>query len=655
MSAITLHDLAEGLLRELHAGFGPEAPNLPERNTALLRSAFRQFGWACQRERFPLPDSMAAGVDVLQTVLERSGSGSVTLAAGVALAGLSEGYHEARDQSRTSQPEPEVPRPWIEALHRVNSSANAKLDLAHRLEWSVRLVADTIGADGCAISLYDESLDVLVLRAAVGLNPSAVGVLTTRPGEGITGLAARERQQVVAEDAKSHPHYQRTASAGEDIYATQVSVPLLVRPGELDELLIGVMTIFSVDRRTFTEPELVFLEALAGELAISIQNARLYSLTDAKLQQKIAELSTLQRVSHTIASNLELNDVLKSIAEQAVQLFDVEAAAIFRLASKRDGGEIGPTVEYRVGRARDAVDEATRDAAITNVVRTGTAQGFDVEYVDGDGRLFCIPLRSGRERLGALCLRLKGDSELKEDQLALLQAFSDSATLAIENATLYQEARQGYETASTLLQEMHHRVRNNLQTVAALLSLQLRKNEDAPWAGALREAIGRVQAIASIHDLLSDEARLGGTTADVIARHVASEAHRTLIPPGMKVSFDIPASDVLLPSKHATILALIINELVANAVRHGFQGHQRGHIRIAAEQQGGIATITVANDGERPESIVDPERSSGLGMRIIQRLATSDLGGTFTIEPGQEGAVATIRFPIAQEIGAAIG
>ena len=123
----------------------------------------------------------------------------------------------------------------------------------------------------------------------------------------------------------------------------------------------------------------------------------------------------------------------------------------------------------------------------------------------------------------------------------------------------------------------------------------------------------------------------------------------------MKVSFDIPASDVLLPSKHATILALIINELVANAVRHGFQGHQRGHIRIAAEQQGGIATITVANDGERPESIVEPERSSGLGMRIIQRLATSDLGGTFTIEPGQEGAVATIRFPIAQEIGAAIG
>ncbi|MFM8594698.1 MAG: hypothetical protein ACKOCK_09955, partial [Chloroflexota bacterium] len=214
MSAITIHHLADGLLRELHASFGPSAPNLPDRNTALLRSAFRRFGWECQRERFPHPDTMAAGVDVLQTVLERSGSGSVTLAAGVALAALSEGYHVAREQMHLTAPVPEVPRPWIEALHRVNSSANAKLDLAHRLEWSVRLVADTIGADGCSIALYDESLDVLVLRAAVGLNPSAIGVQMSRPGKTLSGLAAEERRTVVAEDAKSHPLFQRTTSSG---------------------------------------------------------------------------------------------------------------------------------------------------------------------------------------------------------------------------------------------------------------------------------------------------------------------------------------------------------------------------------------------------------------------------------------------------------
>jgi two-component sensor histidine kinase len=293
---------------------------------------------------------------------------------------------------------------------------------------------------------------------------------------------------------------------------------------------------------------------------------------------------------------------------------------------------------------------------LTAIARSGAPQEIDLDYADGSGRLFCLPLRSARETVGALCLRLAPEADLSEDQLALLQAFSDSATLAIENATLYQDALQGYVTASALLQEMHHRVRNNLQTVAALLSLQLRKNEDAPWADNLRDAVSRVQAIASIHDLLSDEQRLAGTTVDVIARHVANETHRTLVPPGMQVTFEIPPSDVMVPSRQATVLALLINELVANAVRHGFAGRDRGCIRIVARHVAGQALVEVANDGCSPPAGFDPDKSTGLGMRIIQRLVTSDLGGSFTIRAEHPGTVATIAFPlVAEEIAAIEG
>jgi two-component system, sensor histidine kinase PdtaS len=654
VTAVSIHKLADELqqtIRDAYAESGAATIG-----TAPMRDAFAAFGRDARNADLPLADAMAGAIDVFQNALHRISPGgndaSVTLAAGIALAAVAEGYHDAH--ARSDDPHADLsgaPMSWLEALHRINRSATASLDLPTRLETCVRVVAQTTGADACALVLYDEGTQTLALRAGVGLNPSAMGVVSSRPGFGITGEAASTRKVIVASDARNHPAYVPVPNTGEDLYTSQVSVPLVIGEGDSPGRLVGVLNILTVNYREFPPDEIAFLETMAGELAISIENARLYSQTDAKLQQKIAELGTLQRVSHIITSNLDLGDVLRSIAEQAVQLVNVESAAIFRLPKRRGSSPNGPTIEYRVGRIREAVDEASRDAAITSVVQSGEPGAVDLEYTDGSARLFCLPLRSARETLGALCLRLAPESELTEDQLNLLQAFSDAATLAIENATHYHEALQGYVTASALLQEMHHRVRNNLQTVAALLSLQLRKNEDAPWAGALREAVSRVQAIASIHDLLSDESRLGGTTADVIARHVAGEAHRTLIPPDMTVSFDIQPSDVMLPSKQATVMALLVNELVANAVRHGFAGHDRGHISITASQQNGIATVTVENDGNQPPEGFTPDMSTGLGMRIVQRLVTSDLEGTFGLERAGLGTRATMTFPIAAENG----
>jgi two-component sensor histidine kinase len=158
-----------------------------------------------------------------------------------------------------------------------------------------------------------------------------------------------------------------------------------------------------------------------------------------------------------------------------------------------------------------------------------------------------------------------------------------------------------------------------------------------------------VQAIAAVHDLLSDESRLGGTTVDVIARHAADEAFATLTPPGLTVKFDIPPSELRVPSRQATILALLINELVANAVKHGFAGRDRGTIAIRAYEQHGEAVVEIANDGEAIPEDFDPSGSHGLGMRIIQRLVTADLHGTFHIGPVDCGSMATLRFPIVAD------
>jgi two-component sensor histidine kinase len=106
---------------------------------------------------------------------------------------------------------------------------------------------------------------------------------------------------------------------------------------------------------------------------------------------------------------------------------------------------------------------------------------------------------------------------------------------------------------------------------------------------------------------------------------------------------------VVVPSKQATILALLINEIVANAVKHGFQGRDRGIISITAVEENGEAVVEIANDGVAISNNFDPSESRGLGMRIVQRLVTADLNGEFHIGPTDQGSVAVVRFPIASE------
>jgi two-component sensor histidine kinase/putative methionine-R-sulfoxide reductase with GAF domain len=649
LSAPQIQRLVERLADDLARAYERTGAQL-RAGSEPLRDACERYGREAANRGILLEEALAGAIGALQGLFDRVGGHSsdpaTIIAAGIGLAAVARAYQAMGEVGNSDHldglPTQEA---RLRALHRINRTATANLKLSEMLETTVRVVAETTRSDACALFLYDPATDSLALRAAVGLNPASVGALTFRPGSGITGRAAAEGRPVIAPEARSHEDFVSSALFGDGVYTSQASVPLLYHGANR---LVGVLNILSVSRRTFDDDDVAFLQTVAGELAISIENARLYSRTDARLRRKIAELGTLQRVSRTVASSLDLSHVLRLIAEAAVELINAEAAAIFRLPRPGDGltGEQRPTIEYRVGHARQVTDVDRRNEFVLDVMESGAAQSMEVQYTDGAGRLFCLPLRSARGNLGALCLRLAPGIELTEDELGLLQAFSDSASIAIENAELYQDARHGLETASTLLQEMHHRVRNNLQTVAALLSIQLRQLGDEPASVHLREAVSRIQAIAAVHDLLSDERRLGGATVDAIARLVAEEAQSTLVPPGVQVTFEIPKSDIEVPSKQATVLALLTNELVSNAVTHGFRGRERGRVAIRALRDGNLVRFEVANDGQRVPEGFNPSESSGLGMRIVQRLVSSDLRGEFSIQSTEAGTVAAITFPL---------
>ncbi|HET7035804.1 MAG TPA: GAF domain-containing protein [Thermomicrobiaceae bacterium] len=553
------------------------------------------------------------------------------------LAAVAQGYVEARDLGAGGGHPLSGALTRLTALHRISRAATASLDLDGMLRTVVHVVRETMAADSGSIFLYDAGSNTLVLRASVGLNPEATGMVTLPLGAGITGIAAVKREIVAAPDAARHPAYLSYPLIGDNVYTSHVSVPLALRS---PSRLVGVLNILSRQRRVFDRDELAFLQTAADEIAIAIENAQLYNQADAELQQRISQLALLQRLTKTLAATLDLPELLRLVGEQAVALTRAVAVEIYRVP--RDGAAgldlLSRFPEERAGEL-EAANEAVRllvDDAMESAAPRRRAGREDELLVE------VLPLLTGRRPVGAICLFFA--TEMSAAPESLLHAFSDVVAMALENAELYQEARRGYTRASVLLQEMHHRVRNNLQTVAALLSMQARHAGDAGWSEPLREAVSRIQSIAAVHDVLTGE-NLRETTLETLARHVAKEASATLIPTSSRIELVVESAPVRVSSREATVLALLINEFVANAVLHGLAGRERGHVTIGARVRSGRVELIVADDGRGllPEFALD---RAGLGLQIARGLVRDDLGGELEVSGNPEGgATARVIFP----------
>ncbi len=597
-----------------------------------------QFGQGAARQKMSLADAFDRLLSAAESI-----QGHVP---GLLAISVIRGYERERSAEGWTQ-ESGGPGPLsddvtrLAALRRINQAATTSLDLDAMLQTVVGVVRETMNCDSCSIFLFDEANSLLELSASIGLNQDAIGRVFLPLGSGITGQAALSRQLLAVPDATEHPKYVDYPLIGDQRYSSQVSVPLALRS---PSRLVGVLNILSLNRREFAAAELAFLETAAGEMAIAIENARLYSQTDAELQRRISQLSTLQQMSRMVASTLELSELLQLISEQTVDLSNAVGVEIYRL--RRGDTERLELLSRHTSDGSRSLDEANDEVRqlVDDVMGSLAAIWRSVGTEQADLFVQGLPMLRGRRVVGAICVFHTSRPPEDSEASTLLDAFCDSAAIAIENANLYEEARRGYTRASILLQEMHHRVRNNLQTVAALLSMQARHTDDTRMSVPLREAVTRIQSIAAIHDILSG-GDLRETTVDVIAKHVADDATANLAGPEQHVTFTIVPSTVHVNSREATALALLVNEFVMNAIGHGFTGRTSGHIVIRADYLKEDAVIEIEDDGAGLPEDFSLDSNRRLGLNIARTLVESDLRGTLSLERMDEGGTRVrIRF-----------
>jgi two-component system, sensor histidine kinase PdtaS len=225
-----------------------------------------------------------------------------------------------------------------------------------------------------------------------------------------------------------------------------------------------------------------------------------------------------------------------------------------------------------------------------------------------------MPLRPRGDAAGALVL-VRDVTDLRRRDMALL---SKDATI----------------------REIHHRVKNNLQTVAALLRLQARRTAIPEARIALAESVRRVNSIALVHEALSVSVAERVDLDELVDKVLPAIGDGATAESRAKVRRE--GSFGTLPAALATPLVLVLTELVHNALAHAFDPGRAGEVVVSANRSGGELEVIVGDDGRGLPEGMDLDRSTGLGLQIVRTLVDSELGSTLQVRPRPGGGTEAV-------------
>jgi two-component sensor histidine kinase len=239
-----------------------------------------------------------------------------------------------------------------------------------------------------------------------------------------------------------------------------------------------------------------------------------------------------------------------------------------------------------------------------------------------------------KDRLGRLAPAV--DRGLREARESVAQR-----ELMTRNAELDERMRERTAELSAtlrerevLLQEVHHRVKNNLQVISSLISMQMRRLGDSASRNALEECRSRVRVMALIHEKLYQSKDYARVPFGEYARRLAIEVLRSTGGSPANIALDMAFEDIPLVVDKAIPCGLILNELISNAQKHGFPDDRKGTIRLTLGQVGDQIRLAVWHDGAGIPEGMDVRTSPSLGMQLVFKLADQLNGSVEVVTTG---------------------
>lgn len=526
----------------------------------------------------------------------------------------------------------------LDAIRRITRSINGTSDLRSILDGIATTATEIIGADSATIYLLDEARQRLTLKATTGLSAAAVNHGTLAMGEGLTGWAAKNRQVVAVRDAQKDPRFRIVPNTRERAFRSLMAVPLINQ-----DRVIGAINLQTRNLYSWTEADVEFASLIADVVAGILERAVLEEEND----RKIRELTAVAEVSKAVVAPVYLDETLRVVADMAAHAVNARRCSILLLDEgtnmfvPRAVFDRKSDVPQEPAWKTDSPPLLTIDSICDPVIVDNVASEFEPALrrwseQAGLRALISVPLNVRDRIIGVLNMWADHETHFTDEQVELCTTLANQVALAIENAHLIGN--------TAIVQEMHHRVKNNLQNVVMLLQLQLADDSKVSVKDALHESINRIQSIAAVHDAMAHD---GFRLVDVkeVLERVVQLVLANMARPDQQLVITVEGDSCRLSSRAATALTLCVNELVANAMEHAFAGCKSGDIGVTIVDLGGSLEVTVKDNGLGTRA--GKMNDNSLGLNIVRTLVAEDLRGTFNMRRSQKGTVVTITAPIS--------
>lgn len=516
----------------------------------------------------------------------------------------------------------------LEALFSCVAHASSEDELyAELAQAMVRLAR----ADGCELMMREG--DGLVLRASTHA-PEYNHRVRLGKGVGLSGHVLETGKPVfIGKDARSDALFAHYPGIDDSPFEALLALPL---PDG-----IGVCLLRQEHEWKLSGTDIAYFESMAKDLGLAIRSfQKAYGVG-----LNASRVGALSAVTNTIAQSPYIEEILQLLVNLTAQQFNYVVCTVRLLDEAHEELVLratqAPAKAYARKRAIKLGESIAgraiaenRPVIVVDVQEEADYIGHDLAVEQGMRSMICIPLTLQGRAIGVMSCYTGEVRDFPDEEIRALETLAKQATVSIEHAKL--------QVRNTLMQEMHHRVKNSLQQVAALLRLEMRQAHYKSLEEALSDVLARILAISSVHDLLSRE-DLDHVGIRSVAEMLVQHQMNSLISPGHTILFEVKGDDIRLNMTQATQVALLLNELIQNAVEHGFQKATSGDIHVTVEAKGGEIGLWVSNNGDKLSPDFDPTNDAHLGLQIVDNLAKG-LGGKFLLEDRLGWTVAEVKF-----------
>lgn len=510
--------------------------------------------------------------------------------------------------------------------------ASSEDEVLAELGWILGRAAES---DTCDLFLSEYG-DGLVLRASTH-SPEYNRRCRLGPGIGLTGQVYASGEPIfLARRAEMHPRNVQYPGLDSRKFESGAILPLVVGARRLGVAMLTREVEWRFrpgERRRLAELATVLASVLA-----TFQNAHQHGARSSRIGQ-------VSEVAKSLTSSPYLEEILQLLVNLTAQQFNFRVCTVRLLDEERQELVLRATQStdkaYQNKRAiklgESIVGRAikfNRPIIVPDVLSDPEYIGHDLAVEQGLRSMICLPLTIQDRVVGVISCYTSEIRDFLPDEVSALETIAKQAAVSIEHAKL--------QVRTTLMQEMHHRVKNNLQQVASLLRLQIRHGEYKSLEEALNDSLNRILAIAAVHELLSRE-DLDHVGVRTIAETLVQHQRESLVLPNRKIGFVVRGDDVHLTMTQGTQVALILNELIQNAIEHGFKATVQGEVHVTVEEHDGEISLWVSNSGDPIPQSFDIAEASHLGLEIVVNLVRA-LGGRFTMRNILGWTVSEVRF-----------